>query len=50
MQTEPLPNMVRAQIPLPDLVEMSRLGEALDLPADLVHAAGEAKSAFSAGL
>ncbi len=50
MQTQPLPNMARAQIPLPDLLEMSRLGEALDLPADLVHAAGEAKSAFSAGL
>jgi hypothetical protein len=47
MQTQPLPNMVHAPILLPDLLEMFRLGEALDFPADLVHAAGVAKSAFS---
>jgi hypothetical protein len=48
MPTQPLPNMVHAPTPLPDLLEMFRLGEALDFPADLVHAAGGAKSAFSA--
>jgi hypothetical protein len=47
LQTQPLPNMVHAQIPLPDLPGMFRLGEALDFPADLVHEAGVAKAAFS---
>ena len=32
IQTQPLPNMVHAQIPLPDLPRMFRLGEALDFP------------------
>jgi len=45
IQTQPLPNMVHAQILLPDLPEMFRLGEALDLPVDLVHLAGIAKAA-----
>ena len=47
IQIQPSPNMVHAQIPLP---EMFRLGEALDFPADLVHVAGVAKAAFSAAL
>ncbi len=50
IQTQPLPNMVHVRIPLPDLPGMFRLGEALDFPADLVHEAGVAKAAFSAGL
>ena len=50
IQTQPSPNMVHAQIPLPDLLEMFRLGEALGFPADLVHVAGVAKAAFSAAL
>jgi hypothetical protein len=45
IQTQPLPNMVHAQIPLPDLPVMFRLGQALDFPADLVHMAGVAKAA-----
>jgi len=40
IRTQPLPNMVHAQIPLPDLPEMFRLGEALGFPAELVHVAG----------
>jgi hypothetical protein len=42
--------MVHAQIPLADLQEMFRLGEALDCPADLVGEAVPTKSAFSAAL
>jgi len=42
--------MVHAQIPLLDLPEMFRLGEALDFPVDLVHVVGVAKAAFSAAL
>jgi hypothetical protein len=45
IQTQPLPSMVHAQTLLPDLPEMFRLGEALDLPVDLVHMAGVAKAA-----
>jgi hypothetical protein len=50
IQTQPLPNMVHAQIPLPDLPEMFRPGEAPDFPADLVHMARIAKAAFSTAL
>jgi hypothetical protein len=46
IQTQPLPNTVHAQIPLPDRPEMFRLGEALEFPAELVHLAGVPKSAF----
>jgi len=49
IQTQPLQNMVHGQIPLPDLPGMFRLGEALVFPAELVHAAGVAKSAFKRG-
>ena len=48
IRTQPLPNMVHAQILPPDQQEMFRRGEALDFPADLVYAAGVAKAAFSA--
>jgi hypothetical protein len=44
----PLPNMLHAQMLLPDLAGMFRLGEAMELPAELVHVAGVAKPAFSA--
>jgi hypothetical protein len=44
IQTLPLPNMVHAQIPLPDLQGTFRLGEALDFPVELGHVAGAAKS------
>jgi len=47
IQIQPSPNMVHAQIPLPNRPEMFRLGEALGFPADLVHMAGVAKTAFS---
>jgi hypothetical protein len=47
IRTQPLPNMVHAQILLPDQQEMFRRGEALDFPADLAHAVGVAKAAFS---
>ncbi len=50
IQIQPSPNMVHAQVPLPDLPGMFRLGETLDFPADLVHVAGVAKAAFSAAL
>jgi hypothetical protein len=50
IRTQPSPNMVHAQIPLADLQEMFRLGEALDCPADLVGEAVPTKSAFSAAL
>jgi len=50
IQTQPSPNMVHAQVPLPDLPGMFRLEEALGFPADLVHVVGVAKAAFSAGL
>jgi hypothetical protein len=47
IQTQPLPIMVPAQVPLPDLPGMVRLGEAPDFPADQVRGAGVAKAAFS---
>jgi len=50
IQTQLLPNMVHAQVRLPDLPGMFRLGEALDSPADLMHVAGVAKAAFNAAL
>jgi hypothetical protein len=48
IQTQPLPNMAHAQIPLMDLQEMFRLAEAPDFPVDLVGGAGVPKLAFSA--
>ena len=48
IQTQPLPNMEHARVPLPDLPGMFRLGEALDFPADLAREAGVVKAAFSA--
>lgn len=48
IQTQLLPNMLHTQIPLPDLPVLFRLGEALEFPAELVHVAGVAKTAFSA--
>jgi hypothetical protein len=48
MQTKPSPNMLRARMPPPrHLPEMRRLGEVLDLPAELVHVVGVTKAAFN---
>jgi hypothetical protein len=48
IQTQLLPNMLHTQMPRPDLPVLFRLGEALEFPAELVHVAGVAKTAFSA--
>jgi hypothetical protein len=50
IQTQPLPSMAHAKIPLPDLPEIFHLGEAMDSPADLVDVVGVAKAGFSAAL
>jgi hypothetical protein len=50
IQTQPLLSMVHAKILLPDLPEIFRPGEALDLPADLVDVAEVGKAGFSAAL
>jgi hypothetical protein len=49
MQTKPLPNMLRARIaPPPQLLEVVRIGEVLDFPAEEVHLV--TKAAFNAAL
>jgi hypothetical protein len=49
MQTKPSPNMRRAQMPAPPhLLEMYRLEEAPDFPAEVVDVAGVTKAAFNA--
>jgi hypothetical protein len=48
IRTPPLPNMLHAQMLLPDLAGMFRLGEAMEVPAELVHVAEVAKPAFRA--